>query len=199
MGSLGGLPNSGLQITAWGIAFLDWNAKWVVGYPGTRELFVALQRGEIDMTATSNLFLIQQLVEGGQFRILTQSGRPQDGKTVGRPEFGDAPLITTMVAKNFTKPIEQQALDYWASITALDKWVALPPNTPEPYVQAYRDAYKAVSADPEFAEMAKKISENFEPMTWEDANQLLQKLGATSPEALAFMSAMLKSQGLTSE
>ncbi|MEA2984227.1 MAG: hypothetical protein QOD94_481, partial [Alphaproteobacteria bacterium] len=49
MGSPGGAPRSGVLVTAWGIEFLGWNAKWVVGYKGTSDLFTALERGEIDM------------------------------------------------------------------------------------------------------------------------------------------------------
>ncbi|MEA2977670.1 MAG: hypothetical protein QOF19_3190, partial [Alphaproteobacteria bacterium] len=52
MGALGGVPRSGMQMTAWGNAYLGWNAKWVVGYRGTKELLVSLERGEIEMTAT---------------------------------------------------------------------------------------------------------------------------------------------------
>src|SRR5262249_13527920 len=55
MGALGGVPRSGMQITAWGIEFLGWNAKWVLGYRGTSDLMIALERGEIDMTSTANL------------------------------------------------------------------------------------------------------------------------------------------------
>jgi hypothetical protein len=50
MGALAGVPRSGMQMTAWGMGFLGWNAKWVVGYPGTNDLTIALERGEIDMT-----------------------------------------------------------------------------------------------------------------------------------------------------
>src|SRR5262249_62385870 len=52
MGSLSGLPRSGMQMTAWGIEYLGWNARWITGYPGTAQLIVALERGEIDMTST---------------------------------------------------------------------------------------------------------------------------------------------------
>ena len=33
MGSLGGIPRSGMQMAAWGIEFLGWNARWVSGDP----------------------------------------------------------------------------------------------------------------------------------------------------------------------
>jgi tripartite-type tricarboxylate transporter receptor subunit TctC len=199
MGALSGVPRSGMQTTAWGIGFLDWNAKWVLGYPGTNELTVALQRGEIDMTSTSNLFLIQQLISSGKFKILTQSGQLQHGQTLGRADFGDAPLIHKLMDGKLADPITKQAFDYWASITALDKWVALPPGTPEPYVRTYRDAFQAAFSDPEFSAMGKTISEDFEPMAYDDVTTLIQKLGSTSPEAVAFTSAMLHKQGVQGE
>ncbi len=199
MGSLGGIPRSGMQMTAWGIAFLDWNAKWVVGYPGTNELLLALERGEIDMTSTANLFHIQKLLNTGKFKILVQSGTLQKGKMVPRPEFGDAPLMATLIQGKIRDPLAQQGFDYWVSITALDKWVALPPKTPEPFIRAYRDAYQAAFNDPEFAEAGKKVSEGFEPMSHEDVDALIHKLGATSPEALTYISGMLNKQGLEGE
>ena len=93
-----------MMMTAWGMAFLDWNAKWVVGYRGTNELMLALERGEIDMTATGNLFLVQKLVATGQFKIVAQSGTIKDNVLVGRPDFGDAPLMTKMVEGKVKDP-----------------------------------------------------------------------------------------------
>src|SRR5581483_6726946 len=55
MGSLGGTPHSTQQATAWGIEFLGWNAKWVMGYRGTPDIIIALERGEIDMSGTGNV------------------------------------------------------------------------------------------------------------------------------------------------
>ncbi len=199
MGSLAGVPRSGMQTTAWGIEFLDWNAKWVTGYPSTSALNVALQRGEIDMTSTSNLFLIQQLVSDGRFKIFTQSGQLQNGEVQGRPDFGDAPMITKLMQGKLKDTIAQQGFNYWASITALDKWVALPPGTPDAYVKVYREAFDRAVRDPQFLEMGKKISEDFEPMTWADVTGLIRTLGETSPEAMAFTSAMLKKQGVQGE
>jgi hypothetical protein len=178
---------------------LDWNAKWVVGYPGTNELLLALDRGEIDMSATGNLFHIRKLLGTGKFKILAQTGTLQDGKLVSRAEFEGAPFVADMMKGKITDPLVQQAFQYWASITAIDKWVALPPGTPEPYVQAYRAAFIQAGKDPEFAEQGKKVSEDFEPMTHQDVTNLIQNLGKTSPEAIAFISTMLKKQGLEAE
>jgi tripartite-type tricarboxylate transporter receptor subunit TctC len=196
MGALSGVPRSGMQTTAWGIEFLGWNAKWVTGYPSTSAINVALQRGEVDMTSTSNLFLIQQLVADGRFKILTQSGQLQNGDMQGRPDFGEAPMITQLMQGKLKTAVEQQAFNYWASITALDKWVALPPGTPDAYVKIYRQAFEVAVQNAQFLEMGKKISEDFEPMTWQDVTGLIKTLGETSPEAIAFTAAMLKKQGV---
>jgi hypothetical protein len=199
MGALGGVPRSGMQMTAWGIEFLSWNAKWVLGYRGTSDLMIALERGEIDMTTTANLFQVQKFLDNGRFKIMSQSGALHAGQMVPRPEFGDAPLFADLMRGKISDPIAQKAFDYWSSMTALDKWFALPPNTPRAFVQAYRDAYKAAAADPEFAELGKRISEDLDPMAYEDVELLITRLGGTPPEAVAFLSAMLRKQGVEAE
>jgi tripartite-type tricarboxylate transporter receptor subunit TctC len=78
IGVASSVPRSGQAIAAWGIGFLGWNAKWVVGYRGTSALMLALQQGELDMTATSNTFSLQHLIDSGKFKVLVQSGGLQD-------------------------------------------------------------------------------------------------------------------------
>ena len=128
MGSLGGIPRSGMQMTAWGVELLGWNAKWVIGYRGTNELMIALERGEIDMTATGNLFLIQRLVDTGQFKILVQSGALRNGELIARPDFGNAPILAKMLEGKLTDPLVSNAFEYWRNIAVTDKWLALPRN-----------------------------------------------------------------------
>ena len=196
MGSLGGVPRSGMQTTAWGVAFLGWNAKWVVGYPGTNDIVAALERGEIDKTSTANLFQIKKLLDGGQVKFLMQTGSLENGKLVGRPDFGSAPVFPEVMKDRITDPVAKQAFAYWSSLTQIDKWVALPPNAPPAMLQAYREAYQKVSADKEFLELSRRISEDFAPMSAQDVETLLNTLGSTSPEAIEYISAMLRKQGL---
>jgi len=199
MGALGGVPRSGMQMTAWGIEFLGWNAKWVLGYRGTSDLMIALERGEIDVTSTANLFQVQKFLDTGRFKILGQSGSLHGGQMLPRPEFGGAPLFADLMRGKISDPVAQKAFDYWSSMTALDKWFALPPKAPDAFVRAYRSAYKAAAADPEFAELGKRISEDLDPMAYEDVELLISRLGDTPPEAIAYLSAMLRKQGIEAE
>jgi len=199
MGALGGVPRSGMLMTAWGIEFLGWNAKWVLGYRGTNELMIALDRGEIDLTSTANLFQIQKIMGSGLFQTLSQSGTLHRGRIVSRPEFGGAPMFATLMEGRIKDPIVRQAFDYWSSMTSLDKWIALPPKTPEAFVRAYRDAYNSAFTDPDFAELGKRISEDFEPMAYDDVEALIGRLGSTAPQAVSYLTTMLRKQGIEAE
>jgi tripartite-type tricarboxylate transporter receptor subunit TctC len=196
MGAVGGVPRSGMQTTAWGIEILGWNAKWVLGYPGTNDLFVALERGEIDMTASSNLFQVQKLLDTGKVKVLTQTGVMENGKFSGRSEFGDVPVFPNQVESKPRTPVQDQGYRYWFGLVLLDKWLALPPNTPKPMVAAYREAFAKMSKDPEFLEKGKKMSQDFEAQTGEDVQNLITTLGKTSPEAFDYIRAMMKRQGI---
>jgi tripartite-type tricarboxylate transporter receptor subunit TctC len=196
MGAVGGVPRSGMQTTAWGIEILGWNAKWVLGYPGTNDLFVALERGEIDMTASSNLFQVQKLLDTGKVKVLTQTGVLENGKFSGRSEFGDVPVFPNQVESKPRNAVQDQGYRYWFALVLLDKWLALPPNTPKPMVAAYRQAFTKMAKDPEFLEKGKKMSQDFEAQTGEDVQNLIVTLGKTSPEAFEYIRAMMKRQGI---
>ena len=196
MGSLGGIPRSGMQMTAWGIEALGWNAKWVVGYRGTNELTLALERGEIDMTSTANLFLIQRLIATGNFEILCQSGTLKNGALTSRPEFGDAPVFTKLLEGKLKDPLAAKAFEYWSTIAVTDKWMALPPKTPKAVTEIYRAAYAKSMADPEFLQAGKNISDDFVPLSAPEVEILIQKLGSLPLEATEYMTVILRKQGL---
>ena len=79
------------------------------------------------------------------------------------------------------------------------KWLALPPQTPDPLVRAYRDAYASALTDPAFAELGKKVSEDFEPVAYDDVDFLIRKSAAAQPQAISYIGTMLRKQGIESE
>ena len=181
MGIASAVPRSGQLMAAWGIGVLGWNAKWVVGYRSTSALMFALQQGEIEMTATSNTFSLQNLIDSGKFKVLTQSGGLQNGALVPRPEFPNAPLLSDQVAGKMSDPVAVQSFNYWRGVLLADKFLALPPGAPGPIAEAYRKAYREMSADPEFILHGRRISEVFAPMTDADIRSLVQTVAATPP------------------
>jgi tripartite-type tricarboxylate transporter receptor subunit TctC len=197
MASPSGIPRNGMQISLWGIQYLGWNARWVVGYPGTNEIMLALGRGEVDMTATGNIFEIGDQLRQGKLKIIAQSGDIQNGKLVARPDFGDAPLLPELMRGKITDPVGEKAFAYWRSIISIDKFVALPPGTPPEMLAAYRNAYSKLLEDADFVAQGKRLSADFTPLPASDVERIIATLVATPVEAVAFMKTMMRQQGLT--
>lgn len=195
MGAYGATPYPSQQITAWGIEFLNWNAKWVMGYRGIPDVGLALERGEVDMTATSNVDLVRRLTKDGKFKAITQTGALVDGKSTVRPEFSDIPLFSQMMEGKIKDPIHQKGFDYWFALQNVSTWFALPPGTPEPIVEAYRKAYQAMDLEPGFIEHSKKLAEDFTLQTGGDVERSVKTLDSMSKETLDYISDMLRRQG----
>lgn len=196
IGSALAVPRSFMQPALWCIEYLGWNATWIVGYRGTNEVMLALDRGEIDMTSTGNLFQIKDRLNSGQLKLVNQSGFLANGKIVARRDYGDTPLFPEQMRGKIKDPIAQKAYDYWEALNNGDKWLALPPATPANIVAAYREAFKKAAADPEFRERGEKISDGFEPMTYQDAEFIARTLADTPPEAIEYTKALMRKQGI---
>jgi tripartite-type tricarboxylate transporter receptor subunit TctC len=196
MGALGGVPRSGMLMTMWGIEYLGWNARWVLGYRGTNDLMIALERGEAEMTSTANTFEIEKLKTTNKFEPLAQSGILSNGQVGGRAEFGNAPVFSEMMAGKIKDTLGQQAFEFWKAQSSIDKWLALPPGTPKEIVAVYRKAYEELGKDPQFVEQGKKTSDDFVPMAHGDVEQLVQTLADTPIEATEYTNVLLRKQGV---
>ena len=95
----------------------------------------------------------------------SQTGTLKNGTVVTRPEFADAPNLARMLEGKIGDPLVRKAFDYWSSIATIDKWLALPPKSPKPIVEAYRVAYSRLMQDADFLDRGKKMSEDIEPMS----------------------------------
>jgi tripartite-type tricarboxylate transporter receptor subunit TctC len=188
---------SGEQMISWGMEFLDWNAKWVVGYRGANETSIALERGEVDLVTTANSFLIRRLTDTGKFKVLSQSGVVVDGKIRRRTDFPDTPVMAELITSKLADPVARDAFRYLEAMCLVDPWVSLPPNTPPDIVAIYREAFQKMLADPEFLEKGKRISEDIGPMTHADVELLVKTASERmTPAAEGFIRNLLTKQGI---
>src|SRR5262249_6565222 len=160
---------------------------WVAGYHSTNEIMLAFDRGEVDMTSTGNIFQIKDRLNSGYLKLVLQSGSLENGKLVGRAEFGDTPLFVDQMKGKVVDPIPQRALDYWVAVSNLDKWVGLPPGTPDSILETYRTAFLKTSNDKEFVERGEKISDDFAPMAAADVVRAVETLVDTPQEAIEYI------------
>ncbi len=176
-------------LTLWGIECLGWNVKWVIGYAGTNDVLIALDRGEVDMAITGDLNKIRNQVNTGKIKILALSGP--------RAEMQDVPQIADQVIDKIDDPLEKKAFAYWRNYNTLDKWIALPPNTDKAVVAAYRAACDEMAKDPQFVQAGKSMSEDFIIQTPDQVAASIKTLAETPDEAINFIKTIAAKQGLS--
>ena len=82
----------------------------------------------------------------------------------------------------------RRAFENWLRTVQIGKYYALPPNTPAPYVAAYRDAFVRMQSDPGFQQQAKTaIDPDYVMMSAPETKQLIEDLVATPNEDLEFL------------
>jgi tripartite-type tricarboxylate transporter receptor subunit TctC len=198
MGSVGGAPRASARMAVWGREYLGWNIQWVVGYPGSSDLALAMERGEIDMTTFPAAYLVDKLTDRSKYKIVYRTGFSGAESHSGSSDLDSAPEFADTIAGKVTTPDMKAAFEYWRA-QSLFKWIALPPKTPDAIVAAYRQAYLKSAGDPDFKKQATTIAESFSVLPPDEATKLVYDLAGASNEAIAAMSALMNKQGLKSQ
>ena len=195
MGSVTGAPRSGMRMAIFGAKFLGWNVKWVTGYPGSPDLVLALDRGEIDMTSFPRFYVTDKLTDTNKFKIIYLDGLNPKARPSGRKDADTAPLFTKAMEGKITDPKIKAAYDYWRA-SRIFKWLALPPATPPAVVGAYRTAFEKMTADAEFQNKAQTTIEGYSAFSAEETAALIHDLASTSNEALTTTDDLMREQGI---
>lgn len=183
MGTNAGAPRRGMRMSMWGDRFLGWNMKWVTGYPGSNDLLLALERGEIEMSTFGRDYLADKLTDTSKYKILFTEGVSKNDRAIGRAEIDNAPKFVDAMQGKLGDQKMQAAFDYWRA-GFMFKWVTLPPNTPQGVLDAYREAFVKLSKDPEFIQLGDQVMPGFSVVPPEDMARAIINLEKTSDEAL---------------
>jgi tripartite-type tricarboxylate transporter receptor subunit TctC len=193
IGELDG-SRSSAQMAIWGAEALNWNVKWVLGYSGTPAMVHAVERGEIDMIANNSR--VDVLVEGGNVKVIAQTGMLVDGKVLRSNTFPDVPLL----AEQVTPKLEGLALRSfvsWQRQAQIGKWLALPPKTPDEIVQVYRKAFQEMLKDPEFQTVFEKTENpDFQAMSVKDLDALMLEMVNTPDDTVNYLVKLRKKYGM---
>lgn len=189
------------QMITWGAELLGWNVRFVVGYPGSAMMLLAIRRGETHMMGTSNLFILQDMFKSGEFVGVAQLGAGASvGDDIGqRSEFGSVPTFDSLV-KGKTHGLVDEAFDFWSALNDMDKWYALPPGAPKEIVDTYRAAWDRMIKDPEFIKQGKLLfSQDFNPVSGAKITEVVAKTAYPKSEIVAFMDQLKTKYGLPAE
>jgi tripartite-type tricarboxylate transporter receptor subunit TctC len=163
------------------------NLKVIYGYKGTKDISLAMQRGEVDgscgMFESSVRSAYHQHIEAGEFKIIVQFGR--DRKV---PYFGDATQMYTLLKTDDQKKVA----DVVFRQTELARPLAAPPGTPQDRVAALRKAMLDTLKDPELIADAKKLKIEFDPVPGEEAKAMFTEFYKTPPNLVKQAAEMTK-------
>jgi tripartite-type tricarboxylate transporter receptor subunit TctC len=159
--------------------------KVIYGYKGTKDVSLAMQRGEVDgscgMFESSVKASYDQHIKAGELKIVVQFGR--DRKV---PYFGDATPMYTML-----KTDEQRKVaDVIFRQTELARPLAAPPGTPKDRVAALRKAMLETINDPAMVAEAGRMKIELDPVPGEETVQIFEDFYKTPSDLVKKAAAM---------
>jgi tripartite-type tricarboxylate transporter receptor subunit TctC len=151
----------------------------ISGYEGTREITLAMERGEVDGICGWDWSSLQSQrsdwVEAGQLNFLVQIAlEPEPGLTaMGVPEVWE-----------FIDEDEREAVELIVSQQVFQRPYIAPPGTPEEQVEVLRQAFMAVMEDPEFLAEAERAGLSITPLSGERVAALVERMYGASEEVV---------------
>jgi tripartite-type tricarboxylate transporter receptor subunit TctC len=171
MGDVG--PGSGTRAYPKTLAaLLGMKFKLVSGYPSSADIFLAMERGEVQGICESLDSVRSRRpdwISTKQVSVLFQ-GAPE-----ASPELEGVPLARDL-ARNDE---ERQAIDFLYAGQGIGRPFAAPPNLAPEVLKMLRDAFDATMKDPEFIADVKKQKFDLDPENGESLAGLINKIYAT--------------------
>jgi tripartite-type tricarboxylate transporter receptor subunit TctC len=153
--------------------------KIVPGYPGTTDIRLAMEKGEIDGVCESWQSLKAtkpDWIRDNKVNIFIQMGFER------HPELSTVPTVGELAPT----PVELDALKLlFAAPSQAGRSFGAPPEIPADRLAALRRAFDATMKDPEFVAFTDQSRLEVDPATGEQTDAMLKKAYATSPEAIA--------------
>jgi tripartite-type tricarboxylate transporter receptor subunit TctC len=145
--------------------------KMVTGYPGSGQLNLALERGEVEArnnSWTSIKSTKPDWIKDGLINVLVYSGPPQDDLP-GVPHFED--LIAD--------PENRAVARVVTAGNKLGRPFTVAPGVPADRVEALRAAFIAMLKDPEFQKDADALRIEVQPVAHQELKRIIDELFAT--------------------
>ncbi len=159
--------------------------KVIMGYPGTPERVIAMERGEIEGACGMTTSLIKSSLAApfreGKLTLVLQAGLTKDA------EFANVPNVLDE-AKT---PEQRSALEFLFGQLELDRALAAPPDLPAERLATLRAAFDAMTGDAEFLDEVRALKLDVRPLKGEETTAVIRRLFATPRLAIERVRAAL--------
>ena len=155
----------------------------VTGYPGSSEIAIALERGEVQcMGLTISTYYGREpfltWLKSKFVRFLAQSGRRRDSRVA------DAPTIYELMDEFKTPATKRRVAEAMLQGGEWARPLMAPPGTPAERVGILRAAYDKVAKDPELIAEAKKMRIDVTPLSGEKLQGIAKEVMNQPPEVI---------------
>ena len=161
-------------------AVLGAKLRIVRGYPGTREISLAIEKGEVagacGLSWATLSVQYPRIIEGNPFRIILQ----EDMK--GHPVLNAAGIAVSGAFA--TAGADAQALELFYAQNQFGRPYVMAPEVPPERLAAIRRGFMAAMADPELLAEAKRLNIDIIPRSGEDVQAIVTRLYATPQPVL---------------
>jgi tripartite-type tricarboxylate transporter receptor subunit TctC len=164
---------------------LGYKFKLVSGFRSSADVFLAMERGEVDGICESLDSINQRKpdwITNKTVNVLLQAGAES------RPELAGVPNVLTL-ARNDE---ERKVLEYLYAGQDIGRPFVAPPDLPPERLKMLRDAFNATMKDPEFAADVKRNKFDLEPEDGEHLAALINKIYATPKAIIDRVSNLIK-------
>jgi tripartite-type tricarboxylate transporter receptor subunit TctC len=148
--------------------------KLVMGYAGSAEAMLAMERGEVEGHSTTWEGVKSRAAKRLQeksINILVQYGLER------HPELPDVPTAVELGRTNE----EVLALRFFANASDVGRFILSTPDTPVDRIQALRRAFDAMVKDPEFVADLEAQKLDLGPLTGEELQKLIEEVANVPP------------------
>ncbi|HEY7662053.1 MAG TPA: hypothetical protein VH934_02900 [Xanthobacteraceae bacterium] len=157
-------------------ALIGTRFKVVIGYNGTADIALAMERGEVqgiaDWSWTSLRKMRPDWLRDHKVRLLMQGGLQR------HPGLADLPSALEFVKAD----ADRRVLELYFTQKTLARPVIAPPGLPAPRLAELRAAFAALASDQEFLSDAERSGLEAAPLAGEAVDRIIALIAGTPPE-----------------
>lgn len=154
-------------------------AKLITGFPGTADIVLAMERGELDGLCGISYSTLKARhaawLENKDINVIVQAALEKD------PGLPNVPMMMDLAKDDQ----QRQVLRLILAAQEMARPFVAPPEVPKARADALRKAFEETMKDPDFLAEAKRLTLDVDPMSGEEIEKLLVELYKTPKDIAA--------------
>lgn len=175
-------------MAVYGGAYGGWNIKIVVGYPSSRDVYLAYERGEIDMFGSGTSRIIKRFLKGDAVALAVHEKRA---------DYPEVPTLEQLLGDKLPEGKARKAYRIWSGPSSVDKYYVVPAKTPKAVVAVLRESFRKALADPDFVKAAQKVlGKGYREISGPETKQMVKDSIVIPGEVITFNRKLREKYGL---